>query len=255
MVTSTASSLPVFFADPVPAPGDALLDGPEGRHAARVRRLRAGEELILTDGRGRHAQATVTQALRNALVLHVGQTRTTPRPSPRLVAVQALVKGDRSELAVELLTELGVDEIVPWAAQRCIAKWGGVGGDKASKARDRWFCVAREAAKQSRRTYFPTVAPLAETADVVRRFSGSAAVMVLHESAEQRLADRSFPPQGDVVVVIGPEGGITAAELATFTATGATPVRLGDGVLRTSTAGAAALAAICALTRWRGLVD
>ncbi len=255
-ITSTGSSRPVFFADPVPPTGEALLDGPEGRHAARVRRLRAGEALILTDGRGRHAEATVTVAERDALRLHVGRTQTATRPSPRLVAVQAVAKGDRGERAVELLTELGVDEIVPWAAQRCIVKWDDTskdgGQNKTRNAHDRWSSVAREAAKQSRRMYFPTVAPLAGTVDVVRRFSGSAAVMVLHSSAEHRLANYSFPRSGDVVIVIGPEGGITSDELAAFTAAGAVAVRLGDGVLRTSTAGAAALAAICANTRWRG---
>ncbi len=249
---SVVSSAPVFFADPVPPPGEALLDGPEGRHAARVRRLRAGEELILTDGLGRHAEATVMGAERSGLRLQVGQPQLAPRPSPRFVAVQALAKGDRGERAVELLTELGVDEVIPWAAQRCVAKWGDPGGDKAHKARERWFSVAREAAKQSRRMYFPTIAGVASTADVARRCQGSAAALVLHSSAEHRLADCSFPGGGEVAVVIGPEGGITDAELAAFTAAGVAVVRLGDDVLRTSTAGAAALAAISMYTRWRG---
>jgi 16S rRNA (uracil1498-N3)-methyltransferase len=237
---------PVFLTDPLPPPGEALLDGAEGHHAARVRRMRSGERLILTDGRGGWAPATALAVERASLRLEVGPTLRTPAREPRLVAVQALAKGDRGERAVELLTELGVDEIVPWAARHCVVKWD----DKAAKARDRWAATAQEAAKQSRRIWWPTVAPLSNTSEVAERVAEATTAMVLHESAENRLAELIVPAAGEILVVIGPEGGITDDELARLAASGAITVRLGDEVLRTSTAGAAALAAISARTRW-----
>ena len=169
------------------------------------------------------------------------------RPDPRLVVVQALPKGDRAELAVETMTELGVDEIVPWSAARSITRWDGPRGQKAL---DRWRRTAREAAKQSRRAWVPAVAELAGTAAVVERLAGAAA-LVLHEAATATLAGADLPTSGELIVVVGPEGGISDDELDRFAAAGATPVRLGDPVLRTSTAGAAALAALSLrLGRW-----
>ncbi|MGH3426250.1 MAG: 16S rRNA (uracil(1498)-N(3))-methyltransferase [Mycobacteriales bacterium] len=237
---------PVFHLDPIPSQGEALLDGPEGHHAARVRRMRTGERLTLTDGQGRSAPATVLVVERAALRLRVESSQADPPPKLRFVAVQALAKGDRGERAVELLTELGVDEIVPWAAQHCVVKWD----DKAAKARDRWASTAQEAAKQSRRTWWPRVAPLANTSEVAERIAEATTALVLHESAENRLAELIVPAAGEILVVVGPEGGITDDELGRLAASGAITVRLGDEVLRTSTAGAAALAAISTRTRW-----
>lgn len=251
--TPMATSKPVFYANPVPPRGVGVLDGPEGHHAARVRRLRVGEQLLLTDGHGRYASATVTAVLRDRLGLEVGEVAERSAPTPRIVVVQALAKGDRAERAVELLTELEVDEIVPWAAQRCIARWGDPDGDKAQKALARWSDTAREAAKQSRRVHFPRIAPLAGTVEIAQRLHASDSAFVLHESASRRLSTSGpFPIRGQIVVVVGPEGGITETELETFSETEATAVRLGDQVLRTSTAGAAAVAVLLAHTRWRG---
>ncbi|MGI8648420.1 MAG: 16S rRNA (uracil(1498)-N(3))-methyltransferase [Acidimicrobiales bacterium] len=247
-----ATSKPVFYANPIPPRGAGVLDGPEGHHAARVRRLRVSEQLLLTDGHGRYASATVTAVLRDRLVLEVGEAAEHAVPSPRIVVVQALAKGDRAERAVELLTELGVDEIVPWAAQRCIARWGEPDGDKAQKALARWSDTAREAAKQSRRVHFPRIAPLAGTVEVAQLLQASDSAFVLYESALRRFASGPFPSCGQIAVVVGPEGGITETELETFSEVGATAVRLGDQVLRTSTAGAAAAAVLLAHTRWRG---
>jgi 16S rRNA (uracil1498-N3)-methyltransferase len=238
---------PLFLVDSLPDGPELHLGGEEGRHAARVKRLGVGEDVLISDGVGGLLACVVAEVVDDGLRLTVRERRTAALPDPRIVAVQALPKGDRAELAVEVLTELGVDEIVPWAASRSIAQWHGPRGEKAL---EKWRRTAREAAKQSRRAWVPTVSPLASTADVTARLTGAAGV-VLHEAAEQSLATAPLPTAGDVVVVIGPEGGVTPDELDAFGATGATAVRLGAAVLRTSTAGAAALAALSVrLGRW-----
>jgi 16S rRNA (uracil1498-N3)-methyltransferase len=238
---------PLFLVDELPA-GDTLrLTGDEGRHAARVKRLGVGEVVLVSDGAGTLLDCVVSAVLADGLALTVRSRRSAAAATPRIVAVQALPKGERAELAVEVLTELGVDEIVPWAASRSIAQWHGPRGEKAL---EKWRRTAREAAKQSRRPWVPVVAPLASTADVAARLSRSAG-LVLHEDATEPFGSGALPPDGDIVVVIGPEGGIAPAELDAFTATGARPVRLGEPVLRTSTAGAAALTALSVrLGRW-----
>jgi len=242
---------PVFLADPETLAGAddvVVLDGPEGRHASVVRRLRAGEPVVLTDGRGRSADCVVVEASRAGLVCQVRGWRTTPAPSPRLVVVQALPKGERAELAVQMLTEIGADVIVPWAAARCVVQWRG---ERADKALRKWRGHAREAAKQARRAWVPEVPDLASTDDVVALLGASALPLVLHEDAEQPLAALEVPRRGDVTVVVGPEGGITEEEVERLTAAGATAVRLGSSVLRTSTAGVAAAAALLSRTpRW-----
>jgi 16S rRNA (uracil1498-N3)-methyltransferase len=241
---------PVFLADlTAAATGSRLrLDGPEGRHAATVRRLVAGDRLDLTDGSGAFAECLVTVAERDALALEVLVRKDFPAPAPSLTVVQALPKGDRGELAVDLLTEVGVDRIVPWAAARCITQWRGERGDKAL---DKWRAHAREAGKQSRRAWFPLVAEQESTHQVAYSFGYASAAYVLHESAATSLAAQGIPYEGSVVLVVGPEGGITDEELETFTAAGAVPVRMGPTVMRTSTAGVAAAAVVLARAgRW-----
>ncbi len=247
------SAHPVFFADPLPVMGPAVLDGSEGHHAARVRRMRAGERLRLTDGRGGVAQCQVTAVDGASLELHVSTVEQYDPACPRLVVVQALPKGDRGELAVELMTELGVDEIVPWCAARCVTQWRAERGEKALM---RWRSIAHGAAKQARRLWWPHISPLASTSDVAKTLSAVDTALVLHESATTRLATVDIPSRvpatgGTIALVVGPEGGITDDELATFSSAGAMPVLLGPTVLRTSTAGAAGLAVVSALTqRW-----
>lgn len=244
-------TLPTFLHEGAAAlrPGDeARLDGPEGHHSAVVRRLRAGEELRLTDGRGAVARAEVVAVGKAALEVRVADAATVPAPSPRLVVVQALTKGERGELAVEVLTEVGADLVVPWAAARSVVRWAG---DRGEKSLRRWRTTAREAAKQSRRAWFPEVTDVATTEDVAGLLSGAAAAVVLHESAEVAVSDVVPPDVGDVVLVVGPEGGITDDELSTFRAAGAGAVRLGPTVLRASTAGAVAAGVLLARTpRW-----
>ncbi len=156
--------LPFFLVPELPIPGPFRLTGAEGRHAATVRRLRVGEPLMITDGRGNAAAATVVDVGRSELTIAVGAREHTERPAVRVTLVQALPKGERGELAVELATEAGVDRIVPWSAQRCVARWKTP--EQRGKGTERWRAAAREAAKQSRRPYVPDVADLASTREV-----------------------------------------------------------------------------------------
>jgi 16S rRNA (uracil1498-N3)-methyltransferase len=238
---------PLFLLDPLP-PGDSFpLTGDEGRHAARVRRLGVGELVQVGDGHGAVADCEVAEVLPDGLRLTVLFRRAEPEPQPRVVVVQALPKGDRGELAVAMLTELGVDEIVPWAAARSITQWRD---HRGVKAREKWRRAAAEAAKQSRRARVPEVAELADTGHVAARLRAGTG-LVLHERASGPLTAVALPSTGEVVLVVGPEGGISDDELAAFTAAGARAVRLGEPVLRTSTAGVAALAALSPLLgRW-----
>jgi 16S rRNA (uracil1498-N3)-methyltransferase len=241
------TTLPVFLVDGLPTGDAGVLDGPEGHHAASVRRLRVGEELVLADGRGGRVRCGIEAVDKDSLRLAVLERTHVEQPQPRVVVAQALVKGDRGELAVELATEAGVDAIVPWRASRCVARWDE--GPRGAKALAKWRSTAREAAKQSRRAWVPEVAEPVTTAELAKLVGAAAKAMVLHESATGRLDD--LPTQGDLLLVVGPEGGISDEELAALTDAGAVAVRLGPSVLRASTAAAVALGAIGALsTRW-----
>jgi 16S rRNA (uracil1498-N3)-methyltransferase len=241
------STPPLFFVDHLPREPTLRLDGDEGRHAARVKRIAVGESVLIADGLGAVADCLVAAVRPDGLDLDVLDWRHIEPPDPYLVVIQALPKGDRAELAVEVMTELGVDEIVPWAASRSVGQWRD---GRGAKALEKWRRTAREAAKQSRRPRVPTVTDLASTQDVAVRV-GAGCGLVLHESAERSLASVELPSSGEIVVVVGPEGGVSDEELEMFSATGAVPVRLGDPVLRTSTAGAAALAALSLrIGRW-----
>jgi 16S rRNA (uracil1498-N3)-methyltransferase len=242
-------SAPVFVLDRALLAEDrVVLDGAEGRHAATVRRLSPGEHVVLTDGHGLRADCRVVEAGPDRLELVVDARTETPEPAPRLVVVQALPKGDRGELAAATMTEVGVDVIVPWAAARCVTRWSGQRGDKALT---KWRTTVREAAKQSRRSRFPEVTELASTESVAALLASAAMPVVLHEDAAAARSAADVPTDGDVVVVVGPEGGISPDELEAFTGAGATAYRLGPNVLRTSTAGPAALAVLLARTaRW-----
>lgn len=242
------STPPVFLVDALPGGPEAVLDGVEGHHAATVRRLGPGEVLTLADGAGGAADCVVTGPVPGGLRLAVTAVRRLDPPSPRFVLVQALAKGDRGELAVELAVELGVDLVVPWSAARSVTRWDGARGQRS---RERWRSTARAAAKQSRRAWLPEVDELASTRTVAGLIGAAAGALVLHEAATTALASVPLPAGGDLVLVVGPEGGLDDTELAGFTEAGATPVRLGTPVLRTSTAGAAALAALSLRTgRW-----
>jgi 16S rRNA (uracil1498-N3)-methyltransferase len=225
-----------------PTVGDeVLVDGTEGHHAVAVRRLRAGERVVVADGSGSGVRGEVVDATKAGLRVQVLEVLDEPAPPVRLVVAQALAKGDRGELAVEMLTEVGVAEVVPWQASRSVARWSA---DRVDRGLTRWRSTAREAAKQSRRLRVPTVSDPVTTQALVGRLGAADLALVLHEDATDPIAAVTLPAEGEVVVVVGPEGGISPEELAAFDAVGARTVRVGDHVLRTSTAGVVALAAL-----------
>ena len=222
------------------------VEGAEAHHAVAVRRLTVGEPVLLTDGAGHVAECEVTATGKARLDVVVRSVSSVPAPTPEVVVVQALPKGDRGELAVEVLTEIGVAQIVPWAAARSVAVWRG---DRAAKSLAKWQSTAREAAKQARRAWFPEVTPLASTDEVAALIAGTPLALVLHEDATESLPV-GLPDR--VLLVVGPEGGLAPEELAAFTDAGARTVRLGAEVLRTSTAGVPAVSALLSRTpRWR----
>jgi len=227
-----------------------VLDGPEGRHAVTVRRLRVGEALDLVDGLGTRVTAEVVALLDSStLEATVIAVEREPEPTPHVTVIQALAKGDRGEVAVETMSEVGVDLIVPWQAERCVVQWAG---PKAANGVAKWRRVAIEAGKQSRRARFADVTPLATQADLARRVSDASLVLVLDEQASASLDSIILPAEGEIVLIVGPEGGISPHEVATFIALGAQTVRLGPTVLRSSTAGTVAAAVVLARSgRWQ----
>ena len=225
-----------------------VLDGPEGRHGATVRRIGVGERIVLTDGIGHRVPAVVESAGAGTLSLRLEAIAYEPQPNSRFVLIQALAKGDRDEQAIEAATELGVDEVVPWQAARSIVVWRG---ERAARSLRKWESVVLAATKQSRRTRVPVVSEPADQAAVIRRIAGASLALVLHEGATLALAGIELPASGEVVLIVGPEGGVAPEELTAFVAAGAVAVRLGSNVLRSSSAGPAALAVISAAGRWR----
>jgi len=230
-------------------PGSVVeVTGDEAHHAVAVRRLTVGERVVLTDGAGTSVTGEIASTGKRMFSVTVASVRVIEKAEPSVTVVQALAKGERGELAVEVLTEIGADVIVPWAATRSVAVWRG---ERAAKSLAKWRSTAREAAKQARRSWFPEVTELATTDEVVALLSAADLAVVLHEDASLPLAALDVPNSGSIVVVVGPEGGLTPEELAAFEAAGLRAVRLGDEVLRTSTAGLAAVASLLSRTsRW-----
>lgn len=259
-------SAPVFLADggglDVLAPGDAyLLDGAEGRHAGVVQRRGPGERVDVVDGAGTRVRCVVESQVPDGVRLRVAEVVREPAPGVVLALVQALAKGDRDELAVEAAVEVGVDAVVPWQAERSVVVWRG---QRAAKSHARWVATVRAAVKQARRAWLPPVEQAVTTRQLAARtrdvVAAGGAVVVLHEAASAPLAGVPLPaPAGpdhggttvELLVVVGPEGGISDAELEALTAAGAVPARLGPHVLRTSTAGPVAVALLSErLGRW-----
>lgn len=253
-------STPVFLAEPGTLdgvrPGDEyLLDGTEGRHAGVVQRRGPGERVDVVDCTGLRLRGRVLRVTGEGVHVAVDEVCRERHPWPALVLAQALAKGDRDELAIEAATELGVEAVIPWQAERSVVVWRG---ERAAKSRARWLGTVRAATKQSRRSRVPDVELAVDTAGLAARVAGIVAAggvaLVLHEEAATPLRDVPLPVPGtraEALVVVGPEGGIAPAELAALTAAGAVPVRLGPLVLRTSTAGPAALALLSdRLGRW-----
>lgn len=244
-------SLPVHLVPTLAGVAEASVvevTGDEAHHAVAVRRLAVGEQVVLTDGCGVSVTGEVASTGKRVFAVTVAAVHTHEPATPRVTVVQAIPKGERGELAVEVLTEIGVAEVVPWAASRSVAVWRG---ERAVKSHAKWVSTAREAAKQARRSWFPVVAPLATTAAVVELVRSADLAVVLHEEGPASFASLPVPAGGSIVVVVGPEGGISPDELAAFAEAGVQAVKLGDEVLRTSTAGVAAVAALLSRTaRW-----
>ena len=262
-------SNPVFYATPQQLAGlgsGALfsLDGAEGRHATTVKRLEPGEPVDMCDGAGLRLVCTVANAGKGVLTVRVETVRQEPVPAISFTLVQALAKGDRDELAIETATELGIDAVVPWQAERSIVRWKM---DKALKGTEKWRQVVAAAAKQARRSTVPQVSSLAGTAQLCELIAGAALALILHEDATDSVADvargwfsaqlgapdraMAGPPTGNIVMIVGPEGGMSTAEVQAFVAAGARTALLGHHVLRSSTAGPAAVVLLSQeLGRW-----
>ena len=258
-------SATLFYAEFIPAAGGtAVIGGDEGFHAATVRRIRPGESLVLSDGAGTVADCVVIGVDKRTLTARVEERRSAPQPTPQVTVVQAIPKLERAELAIELATEAGADEFVAWQASRCVARWDG---ERAANGLRRWRAVARSAARQSRRAWIPEVSGPMSTDQlgtyIGERIDAGAAALVLHESADRALGEVMAEVMGEVmrevpvaqadsiILVVGPEGGLSETEVDMLAVAGAVAVRLGPTVLRTSTAAAVALGALGVLTsRW-----
>lgn len=239
-------TLPVYRVDPDELAAERItLAGDEGRHAVVVRRTRPGEHVMLCDGSGRGAECEVTNVGRQSLVADVRRRVEEAPPVPELWVAQAIPKGDHADRAVDLLTEVGADRILPWAATRNVVTWRG---DRAAKGVARWRATAAAAAKQSRRLRWPQVDDVTSTPDLVRLVPRVGQAHVLHEQADP--GPVPAPGDGPVLLIVGPEGGVTDDELTALVAGGARPWRLGPTVLRSSTAGVVGAAVLLSRCRW-----
>ena len=234
---------PLFHKDNLVAEVGSLveLDGSEGKHAVQVRRMREGEAIQLSDGKGLRVRGTVAELSGSTLKLQVTGVIKEELPSRQITLVQALAKGDRDELAIQAATELGAMGIIPWQASRSISRWDG---PKIAKGQARWQQIVSEAAKQSLRAYTPEVENIVDTKELAEIISNFDLVLVLDTSATATVAGAGIPASGTLALVVGPEGGIEQSELDALRASGAKLVSLGANVLRTSTAGPALIAAL-----------
>lgn len=240
---------PVFHREDLTGahPGEVLdVAGPEARHAVTVRRLRAGASLDLVDGRGTRAVCTFVAGEKDRMSVTVDSVAHEEPPAPRLTLVQALAKGDRDLQAAETATELGVDCVIPWQAERSIVR---LRGDRAAKTMAKWDATLCAAAKQSRRAHWPRREQWMDTAALARLVAEDTETLwlVLHETASTAWSGHdvtAWRERTRIAVVVGPEGGISDAETQLLTEAGAHTLRLGDTVMRSATAGPAALAAL-----------
>jgi 16S rRNA (uracil1498-N3)-methyltransferase len=230
------------FATP-PAAGLAVtLGGSEGKHAVNVRRMRVGEGIQLSDGKGLRVRGQVSSLGNSSLTVSVESVEQEAQPLVGLTIIQALAKGDRDELSIQAATELGCWAVVPWQAERSISKWEGA---KIAKSVDRWQTIVSEAAKQSLRVFEPQVAQPLGSKQLVSSVKGYDLVLVLDPTAQKGLGSLALDQShNSVAIVVGPEGGISDHELEALEEAGAVRVHLGAPILRTSTAGVAAIAVI-----------
>lgn len=240
---------PLFVVDPAQIDADTvLLDGREGHHAADVRRLRPGEAVEVTDGFGTRLTCHVRDVTRGQVTLDVlGRVHETA-PRPRVEVAQALIKHDSAERALAGMTEVGVDAIIPWAARHCVVSWTG---DRVERGLRRWRSTVAEAAKQSRRAWLPEVSDPVTTDQLAQRVGAVDLALLLDVDAADPLGTVEVPDDATVLLIVGPEGGLTHEESARVVHAGARPVHLGPSVLRSATAATAATAALLSRTpRW-----
>jgi len=219
------------------------LSGDEGHHAVKVKRTQVGEVIEICDGQGVRVTGTVTAVGKKSLSLNVDKYENEPVAKLKLTVAQALAKGDRADLALEILTEVGVDSIVPWRAEHAIAKW-----DDPEKGKAKWQNTVAQASKQARRSWIPVIEDVVTTSQLVQLANEFDVALVLHESAIRSFADVWLPESGSILLIVGPEGGVSSTELSQFSEL--QQVRMGKTVMRTSTAGAIAAGAILSKTRW-----
>lgn len=246
---------PIFFVDGVEASalsaGDLYqLGGPEGHHAATVKRLGEGEPVDLVDGNGLRLRSTVQSARQGVLAVRIDERIVEAAATPSITLVQALAKDGRDELAIETATELGVDAIIPWQADRSIVRWKA---DRVEKSLAKWRKTVQAATKQARRAWLPAVAEPLDSVGLVRHAEvHNAQLLVLHEQASAGVSELSgLEAASGLLLIVGPEGGISDRELELFATSGAQQLRLGRHVLRSSTAGPAAISVLSErLARW-----
>jgi len=236
--------LTLFFVPDLPTQVGASysFNSEDANHAIKVLRIEVGEIFRVSDGVGGWANVQVTEVTKRSLettVLEVG------RQEPleiKFTVVQALPKSDRAKEAVELLTEAGADVIVPWLANRSISR---------TEVISKFATTAREASKQSRRLFIPQLHETVKERGVIELIKSADLALVFHESAQVKLSEIITPQikAKNVVIVIGPEGGITEEELAAFAAAGAHVAGLGRPILRSAHAGLAALSAVNSLLK------
>ena len=237
--------LTLFFVPDLGNSATVVVDGDEAHHAIKVLRIEIGEELLLADGSGAWVRGKVESIAKKSFRIEVLERGIKEPATPELIVIQALMKSDRAKEAIELLTVAGATTIIPWQSDRSIAKWQDDLGEK-------WVATSIAAAKQSRRLILPEIEGLITTPQIAKRFGGASNLFVLHEGATTKLSQATQSiSEGPIVIVIGPEGGLTGEELGHLGVAGGAIVHLGDEVLRSAHAGFAALSAISALTgRW-----
>lgn len=232
---------PLFFAaigEDTSAGSSFVISGPEAKHAVSARRMTTGEAIAVSDGLGKMIRGVVSKVSKETLELIVESVEVISEPKTQIVLVQALAKGDRDELAIQACTELGVFGVVPWQAERSVSIWKD---DKKQKGQARWQAIVTEAAKQSLRAFVPVVDEVLDTSSLIQQLASFNQVLVLDPESNRSITEVSLNSSTSIAVVVGPEGGMSEQELDSFYAAGFTGVHLGKGVLRTSTAGMAAV--------------
>jgi len=239
--------LTLFLVDKLEDSNLIEVSGDEAHHAIKVLRITVGEEILLSDGVGNWVRASVENIEKKAFTAKVLEHGLQPEKSPRLIVVQGLPKSDRVKDAIEILVESGVDLIIPWQADRSISKW-------RQDSLDKWQSAVVAATKQSRRFRKPEIIDGLTLSQLLEIESENSAVLVMHESATTKLSEvvtSKFGGMSEIIIVIGPEGGISESELSILESAGAHIVGLGPEVFRSAHAGGAALSAVSALIgRW-----